>query len=335
MIGSNYYTNRNSRNIYNYNKELDLIGNLNSSNLSHSIKIFNHKSNSIDLKSYLNNVNSEKNILKKNINLVSLKDSKNNIIYKKKNNLILLYDKEKKKEKEIDIKNKILEKNKNKMKDNMKMIFFPYNSYNSNNNIGIKNYSSSNLFINNKYIHFKSKKNNNNINDININNLKLDKNKLKDKIENAEFRIKLLNNNLNKANKKYLLYKLYNTKRKLKENIYFLKVNFMKESQYYQNQINFCKLKISKAQEKSININIFKDEIKKEEIIFKTQKIELIERILELSCLILKMKTNKIYKDTENSISPSENDNSDLSIDEMLISKNNNVGKISEFFSNV
>ena len=45
--------------------KIDLNGNSTNFNLSHSIKIFKHKSNCILFKSRLHSCNSEKNILKK------------------------------------------------------------------------------------------------------------------------------------------------------------------------------------------------------------------------------------------------------------------------------
>ena len=83
MIEYNYYSNKISRKIsFNDedNIEYDNNGNINSSTLSHSIKVFKHKSNRIDSKSKLE---------MKNPGIMSLKNSMSN----KQNIIILLKDK--------------------------------------------------------------------------------------------------------------------------------------------------------------------------------------------------------------------------------------------------
>ena len=48
------------------------------------------------------------------------------------------------------------------------------------------------------------------------------------------------------------------------------------------NKIKFLKIKLLKCQENYININTHKEKIKKEELMFKIQKMEIIEKILFL-----------------------------------------------------
>lgn len=48
------------------------------------------------------------------------------------------------------------------------------------------------------------------------------------------------------------------------------------------NKIKYLKIKLLKCQENYININTHKEKIKKEELMFKIQKMEIIEKILFL-----------------------------------------------------
>ncbi len=90
--------------------------------------------------------------------------------------------------------------------------------------------------------------------------------------------------------------------------------------------------------ENSIDINKLKEDIEKEELIFKKRKCLLIQKIIDLNILIFQNKNNiKSNSDSEIENSSSfcyDNDIDDMSTDEMLITKNKNISKINNFSPN-
>ena len=285
--------------------KIDLNGNSTNFNLSHSIKIFKHKSNCILFKSRLHSCNSEKNILKKKINLFPGKDIQLKKNVQRKKNLIL-----------NSPKNIVYE---------TKKIFI--SNFNIKDNSSIlhnlrKNNSCSDFCLNNNSLSLNTKDNN-------MNNIMItDKNKIKNEIEKANFKISLLYSGLYNINRKL-------TKSRNEINLMYLKFKLKLEKIKYKKMIYYYKLKLFKTKENFININKLKDNIEKEELFFKTQKLYLIEKILELNTLIDNIKENNLDNRNENSFSDSENDIYDMSTDEMLITKNNNICKINQFSPNL
>ena len=284
---------------------IDLNGNSTNFNLSHSIKIFKHKSNCILFKSRLHSCNSEKNILKKKINLFPGKDIQLKKNVPRKKNLIL-----------NSPRNIVYE---------TKKIFI--SNFNIKDNSSIlhnlrKNNSCSDFCLNNNSLSLNTKDNS-------MNNIMItDKNKIKNEIEKANFKISLLYSELYNINKKL-------TKSRNEVNLMYLKFKLKLEKIKYKKMIYYYKLKLFKTKENFININKLKDNIEKEELFFKTQKLYLIEKILELNTLIDNIKENNLDNRNENSFSDSENDIYDMSTDEMLITKNNNICKINQFSPNL
>ena len=318
-------------------KIIELNKNLINTNLSQSIKIFNHKSNNIlGLKTNLSSNRSEKNILKKNIVLNSLKETKMKNIIDKKNNLLLYSFEFGKKEK--DEKNKNINLNKNnyleikKEKRPNKTNLFNNNNLIFSQNITNKN-STSNIFVNNEYISSKLKDNT-------TKSKNIKKNKLIKNIEDAKFKIILLNNISFNTNKKYFQFKLENEKKKNKENLLLLKKKFKKEEYIHDKLLYLYKLKLLNIEENYINANKFKEDIQKEDLIFKMKKCVIIEKIMEIKIIIHQNKTNNLDYDNKNKTDKSsfginnDIDIDDMSTDEMLITKNKNICKINYFYPN-
>ena len=314
-------------------KIIELNRSLIGQNLSQSIKVFHHKSNNIvGLNSKFSSKNSDKNILKKSIGPTTKKDSKitKNIFSRKKKLLLNNSD--------YSIKQnykKIKTKNKNsfiKLKEEIKV--FKPNFCNREDsflslNISKKHNSYTNIFLNKKFLSIDQNNNNN------ATRRESNKNKLIKEIENVKFRIALLNNKLVNSTKKYLYFKLINNKRKNSENIVLLKNKINTEKINYEKEIFWHKLKLFKIMENSISINKLKEDIQKEELLFKKRKCLLIQKIMELNILIFQNKNNiKNNSDSEIEISSSfcyDNDIDDMSTDEMLITKNKNISKINHF----
>ena len=310
MIEYNYFSNKISRklscNEEDYN-EYDNNGNLNSSTLSHSIKVFSHKSNSIDSKS---------KIEVKNPVISSLKNSMSKHIFPRKQNIIILL-----KSKITPIKNKILSKNKKLLLQNKNNTFYRHNSQDS---IQRPN---SNIFYKNKY-NFLSPKKNNKEPCLKY-YLKFNKEKIKTEIDNANCRIKFLKNKLNKLN-------IYNQilleKKTMKERLKILDKRNQLENEDYRKLIFVYKIKLSQIKDNYITINKSTDDIKKEELNFKIKQSSIIDKILELKLLCIEGDKNRINDDQ--SVSGSENDITDMSIDERLNQKNRNIFLINRFHPN-
>ena len=156
---------------------------------------------------------------------------------------------------------------------------------------------------------------------------KYDKKELNKDIENSKFKITLLNNVLNNINNKFLNMKISNYKEKISNNLIKIKNKFKKEILRYEKIIYLYKLNLFKTEENFLSVNIFKENIQKEELAFKNEKCKLIEKIIDLNILLYQYKKNTLT--TENFY---DLDINDLSTDEMLITKNNNVGKINKFY---
>ena len=285
---------------------IELNDSLKNYNLSHSIKIFNHKPNNIIYKSRLTSHNTDKKITKKNSNLGSKRDNQTKKIVPKRKNLTL---------------NSRNDKN-NSIFENKKIYISNFEKSSNIFNDFPKNNSCSNLISNNKKLSFTTKEKN--IMNIIINN----KSKLKNKIEKANFKIKLLTGELNYINKKL-------AKSKNEKNLINLKNGFKLEKLHYKRIKYLYRLQLFKTQENFIDINKLKDDIKKEELSFKKQKITLIEKILELNNLIYNINTNNLDNKEECSFSEIENDFNDMSTDEMLTTKNSNIFKINYFSPNI
>ena len=309
MIEYNYFSNKISRklscNEEDYN-EYDNNGNLNSSTLSHSIKVFSHKSNSIDSKS---------KIEVKNPVISSLKNSMSKHIFPPKQNIIILL-----KSKNTLIKNKLLNKNKKLLLQNKNNKFYRHNSQDS---IQRPN---SNIFYKNKYNFLSPKKTKEPCLKY---YLKFNKEKIKTEIDNANCRIKFLKNKLNKLN-------IYNQilleKKTMKERLKILDKRNQLENEDYRKLIFVYKIKLSQIKDNYITINKSTDDIKKEELNFKIKQSSIIDKILELKLLCIEGDKNRINDDQ--SVSGSENDITDMSIDERLNQKNRNIFKINRFYPN-
>ena len=311
MIEYNYYSNKISRKIsFNDedNIEYDNNGNINSSTLSHSIKVFKHKSNRIDSKSKFE---------MKNPGIMSLKNSMSNHLFPHKQNIIILL-----KSKNTNIKNKLLSKNPklllpNKNKNNN---FYRHNSQDS-----IQR-PTSNILYKNKFI-LSSPKNNC---PFFISYLKFNKEKLKTEINNANCRIKILKNKLKSLQNKIIYNIILSEKLKVKEKLFLLHKDNLSENEEYRKKIYKYKLELSQIKDNYIPINKLNDEIQKEELNFKIRQSSIIDKILDLkiSCI----EGDKKQINNNDSISCSENDISDMSIDERLNQKNKNVFKINRFY---
>jgi hypothetical protein len=345
MYGSNFREKKTKKIV----NAKNINGNSNYSTLSHSIKIFNHKTNSIESKDLLshNSINensiinlispksskspispiSTKNQIRpmNDICFIHLKDLKTRKIMKKKYNIIFSRDDYNKKSKEKS--NEINEYDKQTHSKNISA----NNSINHTITQYIKNINS-NISLNlskntNSSISLISKK------EYNITKIKPDKNKIKTEIKNASFRIKLLNNVLTNTIYKYRQQKIINYKNENKDKLLYLKKNFIMENSILQKNIFIYKLKLSKMPDNYIKIDKLKDDIEKQELIFKKQKSSLIEKIMDLSIFINQLKNNNsLMNKYDNSISYS--DMNDLSIDEMLFAKNRNVYRINHFCLN-
>ena len=83
------------------------------------------------------------------------------------------------------------------------------------------------------------------------------------------------NKNINAIKKKIEYNKIYcnNDLKRLKDN-YYININSQ------MSQIKYMKMKLIKCQESYMNISKHKEEIKKEELLFKIKKMELIEKII-------------------------------------------------------
>ena len=331
---------------------IELDKNLINTNLSQSIKIFYHKSNNIiGLKTNLTTNKSEENILKNNMGLISLRETKKKNLIDKKNNLLLYSFEFGKKEKEKVEKNKNINKIKNNYLEIKGEKMPSMSSLFNKNNIIIsknskKNGSCANIIVNNEFIPSKlidkNTTKNKNINiKININkNKNKDKNKLIKDIEDAKFEIVLLKNKLFNTNRKYLYYKVENDKKKYKENLLILKKKFKNEDFINDKLLYLHKLKLFKIEENFINVNKYKEDILKEDLIFKKKKCKLIEKILELKIMVDQNKKNILDCNNQNKNNDSsfginnDIDLDDMSTDEMLITKNTNIRKINQFYPN-
>ena len=297
--------------INNNEKNISINDSVNGTNLSQSIRIFAHKPNSIiGLKYNLAPHYSQKNIFEFNEN------SKDKNIIENKKYLLLNNTESKLKENKINI----IKLEEEKLKA------FKYNIFNkvdfqfSKNKLYKKHNSFTNIFYNNP------SKLHDNINKVIKNEYR---NKLLKNIEEAKFKISLLNDMLSRINNKYLFTKIKNNKIKDKENILLLIKNFKLETMIYQKKLYLYKLKLYKIQENSVCVNKLKENIQKEELSFKKQKCILIEKIIELSIKIHQNKKTfsfSIFEDYS-----LENDFDDISTDEMLLTKNNNILKFNKF----
>ena len=311
MIEYNYFSNKISRKIScieDYN-EYDNNGNLNSSTLSHSIKIFSHKSNSIDSKS---------KIEVKNQAISSLKNSISKHIIPPKQNIIILL-----KSKNNLIKNKLLSKDKKLLLQNKNIKFYRHNSQDS---IQRPN---SNIFYKNKFNFLSPRKNNESCF---ISYLKFNKEKIKNEINNANCRIKFLKNKLKYLHNKDIYNKILSEKKKMKEKLFLINKDNHLEIEYYSKLIFLYKIKLSQIKDNYFTINQLNDDIKKEELNFKIKQSSIIDKILDLKLSYIEGDKKRINDD--HSISGSENDITDMSIDERLNQKNSNIFKIKRFCPN-
>jgi len=308
MIEYNYYSSKISRKVScndeDYN-EYDNNGNLNSSTLSHSIKVFSHKSNSIDSKSKIN-MNYP--------GITSLKNAISKHIFPPKQNIIILL-----KSKNTSIKSKLLSKNKKLFLYNKNNNFYRHNSQDS--------LQKPNIFYKNKYKLLSPRKNRGSFI---INITKFNKEKLKNEINYANRRILELKNKLKNLYRIDIYYKIFSEKLKMKEKLFLLNKNNNLENEDYRKQIYIYKLKLSKIRDNYITINKLNDDIKKEELNFKIKQAAIINKILELKLSNIEGGKNKI--NDNDSVSGSENDITDMSIDERLNQKNKNVFKINRFY---
>ena len=312
MIEYNYYSSKISRKVScndeDYN-EYDNNGNLNSSTLSHSIKVFRHKSNIIDSKSKIEVNNPTPAI-------ISFKNSVSKHIFPPKQNIIILL-----KSKNTNIKSKLLSKNKRLLLQNKNNNFYRHNSQDS--------IQKPNIFYKKKYKLFSPRKNK--VPFI-INIAEFKKEKLKNEINYANCRIKELKSKLKNLYRIDNYYKIFAEKLKIKEKLILLNKNNNFENEYYRKQISSYKLKLSKIKDNYITINKLNDDIKKEELNFKIKQASIINQILELKLSNIEGGKNKINQD--DSVSGSENDITDMSIDERLKEKNKNVFKINRLYPN-
>jgi len=308
MIEYNYYSSKISRKVScndeDYN-EYDNNGNLNSSTLSHSIKVFSHKSNSIDSKSKIN---------MNNPGITSLKNAISKHIFPPKQNIIILL-----KSKNTSIKSKLLSKNKKLFLYNKNNNFYRHNSQDS--------LQKPNIFYKNKYKLLSPRKNRGSFI---INITKFNKEKLKNEINYANRRILELKNKLKNLYRIDIYYKIFSEKLKMKEKLFLLNKNNNLENEDYRKQIYIYKLKLSKIRDNYITINKLNDDIKKEELNFKIKQAAIINKILELKLSNIEGGKSKI--NDNDSVSGSENDITDMSIDERLNQKNKNVFKINRFY---
>ena len=308
MIEYNYYSSKISRKVScndeDYN-EYDNNGNLNSSTLSHSIQVFSHKSNSIDSKSKIN-MNYP--------GITSLKNAISKHIFPPKQNIIILL-----KSKNTSIKSKLLSKNKKLFLYNKNNNFYRHNSQDS--------LQKPNIFYKNKYKLLSPRKNRGSFI---INITKFNKEKLKNEINYANRRILELKNKLKNLYRIDIYYKIFSEKLKMKEKLFLLNKNNNLENEDYRKQIYIYKLKLSKIRDNYITINKLNDDIKKEELNFKIKQAAIINKILELKLSNIEGGKNKI--NDNDSVSGSENDITDMSIDERLNQKNKNVFKINRFY---
>jgi hypothetical protein len=257
----------------------------------------------------------------KNPVISSLKNSMSKHIFPPKQNIIILLI-----SKITPIKNKILSKNKklllqNKNKNNT---FYRHNSQDS---IQRPN---SNMFYKNKY-NFLSPKKNNKEPCLKY-YLKFNKEKIKTEIDNANCRIKFLKNKLKNLNRKDIYNKILLAKKTNKETLYILDKGNHLENEDYRKQIFLYQIKLSQIKDNYITINKLNDDIKKEELNFKIKQSSIIDKILELKLLCVEGDKNKINDDQ--SVSGSENDITDMSIDERLNQKNRNIFLINRFHPN-
>ena len=142
------------------------------------------------------------------------------------------------------------------------------------------------------------------------------------------------------TNRKYLYYKVENDKKKYKENLLILKKKFKNEDFINDKLLYLHKLKLFKIEENFINVNKYKEDILKEDLIFKKKKCKLIEKILELKIMVDQNKKNILDCNNQNKNNDSsfginnDIDLDDMSTDEMLITKNTNIRKINQFYPN-
>ena len=148
------------------------------------------------------------------------------------------------------------------------------------------------------------------------------------KINVAKIRIEILENYKKKKNlneiKKKIEYNKVLTNNELKR----LKEKFFKNIQNHLSQIKFLKMKLLKFEENFMNINKHKNIIEKEELLFKTAKMELIEKIIYLQTKIGELtnpdsKTNDTY---HNDDSFEEQTIKDISFNDFSIMKDSVYG---------
>jgi len=137
------------------------------------------------------------------------------------------------------------------------------------------------------------------------NNIEEKMEKLKEKKEEKEIKIKLLGRKINEASMKIEILQNYKKnkninaiKKKIEYNKIYcnnnlkrLKDNYFINIRSQINQIKYMKMKLMKCQECYMPISKHKEEIKKEELLFKIKKMEIIEKIL-----FLKKKLNDIFE---------------------------------------
>ena len=105
---------------------------------------------------------------------------------------------------------------------------------------------------------------------------------LNQKINVATMKIEILNNYKKNKSLSFIKKKIEYNRIYCKNDLKNLKENYYNNIQKHLEQIKYLKMRISKCEEKFLNINEHKEIIKNEELDFKLQKVDLIEKIIIL-----------------------------------------------------
>jgi len=318
----------------------------NNINLFNSIKIFNHKSNNIQSKIKPNNSGMIRNIdiQKTTLNNSDIKDSDKKIFFMRHKNVLNTSAYFEGKEHN---NNSYIDPDKIKRKENhlfsLSPIYFKINSKFKKQTSS----SSSNILVYKKQIPYSQKKkfNNNHKNNKNnqshVVNTNNDKITLNREIDNSTRKIVLLNHWLSKTKNRLLRCRISNNRLRMGESLIVLKNKFRMENLEYNKYLKYYSLKLNTLKEKYIKVSKLNEEIKKEELSFKSKKCFLIEKILEMNILINYYKDLYKTKDdsgkkSQYSFSDSKNemDYNDMQTDEILSTKNSNVTKMNQFLQN-
>ena len=105
---------------------------------------------------------------------------------------------------------------------------------------------------------------------------------LNQKINVATMKIEILNNYKKNKSLSFIKKKIEYNRIYFKNDLKNLKENYYNNIQKHLEQIKYLKMRISKCEEKFLNISEHKEIIKNEELDFKLQKVDLIEKIIIL-----------------------------------------------------